>query len=301
MTIRKELASPEIIEVQFGKPWSEIARLVDAHTMTVQGWLSTRAPRVAEFESIGLTANSTGLNVSLFNLALGCHFPPETDDAAIAAEIEALKQFYTKRQVPWSWWLGPFPQPANIFDRLKQHGLVEAYQWPGLPAMAAPLPAKSPPLNPQINVWPASSRADLVAASHIRRIAFDFPEGAALTYFEDMAGDWLGGNPARLFLAKVGNGPPAAIGALIMGAGVPGIYIMATLPEWGRQGLGKAIMARMVSEATAEGHNILVLTAGDMGYGLYKKFGFEHIFNYKLFGSTSRGFPSSESASATQS
>jgi GNAT superfamily N-acetyltransferase len=103
-----------------------------------------------------------------------------------------------------------------------------------------------------------------------------------------MADDWLRGNPARLFLTKVGDGPPAAIGALIMGADIPGIYVMATQPEWGRQGLGKAVMARMVSAATAEGHTMLILTAGDMGYGLYKKFGFEHIFNYKLFGVISR-------------
>lgn len=291
MAIRKELASPETIEAKFNHSWAKVARLVDTHTMAVQSWLSTRAPHVTPFQSSGIIANSTGLKVSLFNLALGCNYPPQTNGSTIATEIEALKKFYTGRNVPWRWWLGPFPQPANIFDRLKQHGLVETYQAPGLPAMAAPLPAVSPQLNPKIKVWPAAHRADLIAASKIRRIAFGFPEGAALTYFEDMANDWLCGNPARLFLAKVGNGPPAAIGALIMGAGIPGIYVMATLPEWGRQGLGQAVMARMVSAAAAEGHTMLVLTAGDMGYGLYKKFGFEHIFNYKLFGPTSRGSP----------
>ncbi len=291
MAIRKQLASPETIEARFGQSRNEITRLTDTHTLAVQSWLSTRAPRVERFDSLGIIANSTGLNVSLFNLALGCNYPLETDDKTITAEIKALKNFYGERNVPWSWWIGPRPQPADIFDRLLQHHLIETRQT-GLPAMALALPmpiaetlpAPAPPLNPDIQVWQASDRTDLEAASAIRWIAFRFPEGAASTYFEDMAADWLNGDPARLYLAKVGNGPPAAIGALIMGARLPGIYIMATLPKWGRQGLGQAIMAHMISVATDEGHKTLMLTAGDMGYGLYKKFGFEHIFNYRLFG-----------------
>ena len=113
--------------------------------------------------------------------------------------------------------------------------------------MAAPLPASSPALNPNVQTWQAASRTDLKAASYIRRKAFRFPKGKVLTYFEDMADDWLSGDPARLYLARLNDGPPAAIGAWIMGQGIPGVYIMATLPEWGRQGLGKAIMHRLVA------------------------------------------------------
>ena len=50
-----------------------------------------------------------------------------------------------------------------------------------------------------------------------------------------------------------------------MGAGMPGVYIMATLPEWGRRGLGKAVMAHMITEAINEGHKMIALTAGDKG------------------------------------
>ncbi len=284
MTIRKELASPQTIKTRFGKSWVEIARLADKHTLAVQSWLSTRAPRVDHFESLGIIANSTGLEVSLFNLALGCNYPSVTPDDIIEAELDALIQFYNNRNVPWGWWIGPFSQPPDIFAKLKQHGLLERYPRPGLPAMAAPLPSPPLELNPEIQIWQANSRADLLAASHIRHTAFKFTAGAALTYFEDMAHDWLKGDPAKLYLAKIGTaGPPVAIGALIMGADLPGIYIMATLPTWGRRGLGKAIMARMVAEATADGHTMLFLTAGTKGYGLYQKFGFEHIFDYRIF------------------
>lgn len=283
MPPEKKHASPETILARFGRPWVEIARLTDQHTRAVQGWLSSRAPQAQRYHGLGVRASSTGLPVPLLNLALGGDFPASADEPAIAAEIEAVKAFFTRRGVPWYWWLGPHRQPADMGQRLEQHGIQ--FDPPPLPAMAVPLPVTSlPPYSAEIQVWPAADRADLIAASAIRRLAFRFPEGAALTYFEDMAADWLDpAGPARLYLARLGDGPPAAIGALIMGADLPGVYIMATLPGWGRRGLGKAILARILSQAAADGHSLIILTAGDQGYPLYRQFGFEHIFDYDIF------------------
>ena len=99
-----------------------------------------------------------------------------------------------------------------------------------------------------------------------------------------MADSWLRGEPARLCLAGVGEGsPPVALGALIMGAKRPGVYVMATLPEWERQGLGKAVLTRILGDAAADGHELIVLTAGARAYSLYRKFGFQHIFEYLLY------------------
>jgi GNAT superfamily N-acetyltransferase len=281
MTLPHQPASPETIQARFGRSWAEIARLSDLHTRTVQAWLSSRAPQANRFEGQGVKASSTGLRVPLLNLALGCDFPPETEEKTIDAEIEAVKAFFAHREVPWSWWIGPYTNPPDVTGLFARHQLV--FEPPGLPAMAAPLPDPGPALNPELQVWQAADINDLKAASFIRRMAFRFPEGTALTYFEDMADDWLRGDPARLYLARAGHGPPVAIGALILGAEVAGIYIMATLPEWGRRGLGKAVMARMVNQAMAEGHRLLVLTAGTKGYPLYRQFGFEHIFDYQIF------------------
>ena len=164
---------------------------------------------------------------------------------------------------------------------LERHGL--AFDPPPLPALVAALPAHCPSLNPDAHVWLADSRADLEAASAIRRIAFRFPEGAALDYFEAMADDWLSGHPARLYLARLADGPPAAIGALIVAAGYPGVYVMATLPEWSRRGLGKAILARILADAATDRHRLIVLTASSRGYPLYRQFGFEHIFDYAIY------------------
>jgi len=273
--------APGTIEAHLGKSWEKIAHLVDTHTMDVQSWLPTRTPRAAHFDGVGVEAGSSGIPVSLLNLALGGRYPPRMSDEAIDTEIKTVKIFFADRDVPWAWWLGPFPQPLDMGQRLERNGLT--LNPPALPAMAAHLPTQFPMLNPDAQVWLAASRADLEAASTIRRIAFHFPEKAALNYFEAMAEDWLIRDPARLYLARLPDGPPAAIGALIMGAGLPGVYVMATLPEYRRQGLGKAILARILSDATDDGSDFIALTASPQGYPLYRQFGFEHIFDYSIY------------------
>ncbi|MCP4541264.1 MAG: GNAT family N-acetyltransferase [Chloroflexi bacterium] len=267
---------------RLGKSCDTVARLVDEHTTAVQSWLPTRTPHATQFKGLGVSAGSSGIPVSLLNLAVGCHYPPNTSGESIDADIQAMKAFFAERGMPWYWWIGPHPYPRDIAQRLKHHSFEFAP--PSLPAMAASLPhSKSPPLNPDVQVWQAIGREDLEAASTIRRIAFSFPDGVGLDYFEAMSDDWLCGDPARLYMARLADGPPAAIGALIVGAGMPGVYIMATLPDWGRRGLGKAILARILSEAVAEGHDLIGLTAGTRGYPLYRQFGFEHIFDYAIY------------------
>ena len=163
-------ASPETIQARLGRSWDEIVRLTDAHTMAVQVWLSTRAPQAGRFEGTGVTAGSTGIPVPLLNLALGSDYPPGAGDGEIAAEIKRVKAFFTDRGVPWYWWLGPQPSPSDIAQRLERHGL--AFDRPALPAMAAPLPTKFPPLNPEAQVWLAGDEQDGDDREHRR------PQGA---------------------------------------------------------------------------------------------------------------------------
>lgn len=260
---------------------ADLIHQADVHTRAVQGWLSSRAPQAVRWAGLGVDVASTGLPVPLLNQALSKGYPPQTSEAMIEAEIEQVKAFFAERSVPWYWWLGPNPQPPAIQQQLVKHGL--GFDPPALPALLAPLPAPPVDYNPRIRVWRAATLADLAAASTIRRIAFRFPAGAVNHYFEAMSADWLASDPARLYLAGLEAGAPVGIGALIQGAGVMGIYVMATLPDWGRQGIGKALLTQMLADAAAEGHCLAVLTASRYGYPLYRQFGFEPIFDYQIY------------------
>lgn len=263
---------------------TDILRAADRHTLAVQAWLSSRAPNAATFAGKGVRASATGIGVPLLNLALGADFSADTTDEDIVHEIQAVKAFFAAHSVPrWYWWLGATCQPMDMAARLEQHGLI--FDRPGLPAMVAALDpaAQYPSYDAAIRVWRAASIEDLQHASTIRRIAFRFPEGVALDYFEAMRDSWLRTDGVGLYLAAVDDQPPSAIGALIRGDGLPGVYVMATLPEHGRRGLGKAILTRIMTDAAAEGHQMIVLTASRVGAALYSQFGFVRVFDYAIY------------------
>ena len=274
----------ELIE-QFGKSGDELTRLVDQHTLTVQAWLSSRSPQAARFEGLGVKASSTGFKIPLLNLALGCNFPAGSSEKDVSEEVKAVIDFFAKRNVPWYWWMSTRPSPKLIPQILEEYGL--AYDAPPLPAMIASLSqgkSSFPTYDEKIQVWRAGSTADLQAASRIRRTAFEFPENEAMTYFEDMPSDWLDdASPSRLFLAGEDQSEPVSIGAMIVGAGIPGIYVMATLPEHHRKGYGKAILTRLLSEAASSGNQMIALTASEAGFALYSQFGFLHLFDFDFY------------------
>lgn len=272
------------LAAQLNIPAADIIRAADQHTLAVQAWLSSRAPQAGTFVGKGVRASATGIGVPLLNLALGAAFPPDTSDAELDAEIEAVKTFFAERSVlRWYWWLGVTCQPPDMAARLEQHDLI--FDRPELPAMVAPLNADTryPAYDPAIRVWQAASIEDLEHASTIRRTAFRFPDGVARDYFEAMPDSWLSTEGVRLYLAAIDAQPPASIGALIIKDGFPGVYVMATLPEHGRRGLGKAILTRIMADAAAEGHSMIILTASRMGAALYSQFGFVRAFDYAIY------------------
>ncbi|CAG0950542.1 hypothetical protein ANAEL_00043 [Anaerolineales bacterium] len=277
------LSDEELLK-RFGKPRRGLIQLVERHTLTVQAWLSSRSPQAATFVGKGVKASSTGFKIPLLNLALGCDFPAGSSEKEIDEEVKAVIKFFAKRNVPWYWWMSAQPSPQNIARMLERHGL--AYDAPPLPAMLASLEDKRsfPDYDRNIRVWRARTMADLQAASTIRRIAFKFPEGEAKTYFEDMPSDWLDdSSPACLFLAGRDESKPVSIGAIIEGADIPGIYVMATLPEHHKKGYGKAILTRLLAEAKVAGYKMIALTASKAGYGLYSQFGFYHLFDFDFY------------------
>ncbi|MFN8435450.1 MAG: GNAT family N-acetyltransferase [Anaerolineales bacterium] len=278
------LTNDECLEI-FGSSRIDLIRTADAHTLSVQAWLSSRSPIAKTFQGTGIKASSTGLKLPLLNLAFGANFPDETDPFEIESEVKQVIDFFAERNVPWYWWMNAEPRPANIATFLEKFGCV--YDAPPLPAMIAPtkqVTSSFPQVANNVYVWQASSIKDLQMASTIRRIAFQFTEGEALTYFEDMAQDWLSNkNPVRLFLAGPKEGEAVSIGAIIEAEGIPGIYVMATLPEFHRQGYGKAVLTRLLSEAAKCEGKIVALTASSAGAGLYAQFGFRHLFDFNFY------------------
>jgi predicted acetyltransferase len=65
-------------------------------------------------------------------------------------------------------------------------------------------------------------------------------------------------------------------------ADVAGVYFVCTTPSARRAGIGTAITAAAMHEGREMGCTTAVLGSSPMGYGVYRRLGFEEVFRYRL-------------------
>jgi GNAT superfamily N-acetyltransferase len=91
-------------------------------------------------------------------------------------------------------------------------------------------------------------------------------------------------SPARYHVAYL-DARPVATSSLFLGAGVAGIYAVATLPEARRQGIGAALVLTSMRTAQALGYRVATLQASPMGYPVYQGLGFRENGKLHTYGS----------------
>jgi ribosomal protein S18 acetylase RimI-like enzyme len=88
--------------------------------------------------------------------------------------------------------------------------------------------------------------------------------------------------PSRYYLGIL-DGQPVATSRLFLGAGVAGIYNVATLPEARGQGIGGALTLLPLHQARSMGYRAGILHSSEKGYRLYQRLGFEKLCDMDHF------------------
>ena len=203
----------------------------------------------------------------MINSVMGARLNPEQTDETIATILAQAK----KRNVPIMWWTGPTTQPADLAERLEKHGFVNAGKDPGMAVELSDI-KKDLPTPAGLTVQLVEDEQSLKQWCQVLGAGFEMPDFVAEAYYEVMR--YADSEIVLLYLGMLDN-KPVAISQLTYGAGVAGIYCVATLPEARRQGMGAYMTLLPLLEAKRQRYKIGVLHASEMGVGVYRSLGFE--------------------------
>jgi ribosomal protein S18 acetylase RimI-like enzyme len=228
-----------------------------------------RSPQVALQDDPEITWFVTGVPSPGFNRVLRAQFEADNLDA----KIETTLDLFRSRALPMLWHTGPSTRPADLGKRLIAHGLMCTADEPGMAADLLLL-GDDPPLPPGLRIRHVRDLETLEAWSRTVAQAFGSSDSVGDAKFWIEASLGPAQHPARHLYVGFLKGEPVATSLLFLGAGVAGLYGVATIPEVRRQGIGEAMTRVPLLEARALGYQIATLHASPMGLGTYRRLGF---------------------------
>lgn len=263
MSVLREFSLPEVIEANeeniagaFGSLYSNWEEAL-SHVGEDAVWGLTRIPS------------------PMINNATRVRFPEDRADDAIDAIIKESNA----RQVSMRWWLGMGTQPPDTGERLKKRGFSHLQ----LAGMAIELSGiHVPSAKTALRVERVRDSGQLEAWCRVLAAGFSVPQIAADAFGRAFEATGLDSPDWSLYLAYL-DGEPVSTSSMYLGAGVAGIYNVATLPEARGKGAGSAVSFAPLKVAYQAGYQVGILQASRMGYSVYRRLGFEEICTFDLY------------------
>jgi GNAT superfamily N-acetyltransferase len=223
-------------------------------------------PRAEIHDETEILWTITNVPFPLLNCVMRARIPSDKVDATIEAVIARGKM----HGVPLMWLTGPESQPADLGKHLEKHGFT-GEDSAGMAIDLAQL-KEDLPKPAGFTTQRVTGEADLRIWGQVFGAAFCASDSSVEALCDLTMS--IGLDKMRCYLGWL-NGKAVAISSLFLGAGVVGIYNVATLPEARRRGIGALITAIPLREARAEGYKAGVLQASEMGEPVYRSLGFQ--------------------------
>jgi len=203
------------------------------------------------------------------------------EDRVAADELlERARSFFGSRGRGFAVWTrAGEAADRDLIAACESDGLENVYEMPEM-VLGARLEERPVPEGFELRrVGTAEDAADYwkVAASAYASIGFP-PE--VFAYYEDAEG--LVAERVAAFLARRDD-RPAGIAMTVVSHGVAGIYWVGCTEEARGRGLGWSVTAAAVDAGFEIGAELASLQASPMGESLYRRMGFETIYDYRLY------------------
>jgi ribosomal protein S18 acetylase RimI-like enzyme len=231
---------------------------------------------------VGTEANMqwtlTDIPFGFFNSVLHAQLTPDTLDAAIETAVARCRS----RDVPMFWFTGPATRPTDLGAHLEAHGFTHRADRAGM-AVDLRQTTEEWPRPPELAIEHVGDGQALEEWGHAFALGYGAP-GFIADGFVDLFGSCglSGESPFRHYVGRM-QGEPVATSSLYLGAGVAGIYNVATAPEARRQGIGAAMTLAPLREARAMGYQVGVLEASPMGVNVYRRLGFQEYCKLGMY------------------
>jgi GNAT superfamily N-acetyltransferase len=226
----------------------------------------------------GVSIASAGVTFQMFNAAfLSGQVQSEND---LAQRILLASLHFEQRSEEWAYWVCEDLMEARTRKRSRklfdQYGLRHSVDLPGMIAERLRPPAR--PL-PRLAIRRVEDAATREAFCCIGSCCFNVPLNWFREVFEQES-VW------RRFSGYVGyqDEEPVSTAAVVVAAGVAGVYNVATLPGNQRRGYGEAIM-RYALEDTHRQHGVeaTILQSTPAGYRLYERMGYRAVTSVAVY------------------
>jgi ribosomal protein S18 acetylase RimI-like enzyme len=196
---------------------------------------------------------------------------PPAQDIALTVQ-DTLAYFQSRGVASFTWWLAPHLEPAGWSQHLLPHGFHYDDSTPGMAMALANLP---PPAQHSLTIQRVEDRHTLAEWASTFIQGYAIPDAMTPVFLALI--DSLGINlPFRHYLGFLDDKPVAA-STLFLGAGVAGIYNVATLAEARGQGIGSAMTLTPLYEARNMGYRAGVLQSSEIGDRVYQRLGFQKL------------------------
>lgn len=230
-------------------------------------WGNSSSVKAELHESPHLTWFMTGVAHPFMNGVFKAQLSSENTNV-----IENTLAYFREHHLPFIWWTGVTPQQSNLETHLEAHGLVDTGGTPGMAIDLLNLSEDLPALD-ALTIQPVEDPDALEQWVHTLCAGFHVPQQSKQVCFDlftNLGFDW----PLRNYVGWFEDRPVAA-SSLFLGENAAGIYCVTVLPEVRRQGIGSRITLAPLRDARAQGYRIAVLHSSDMGFGMYRKLGFQ--------------------------
>lgn len=224
----------------------------------------------------GLIVWKTKIPHPWFNAVLSTRLPGESADQLI---INTLAWFASRQVAAISWWLATDVETTGWENLLSENGFSKDSNTPGMAAELDRLVEPKRISGFEIHLVQDMATLNTWVDTFSRGYGIPGEWTPALTEMIASLGFEL---PFSNYLGYL-EGEPVAASTRFLGEGVAGIYNVATIEQARGKGIGTMMTVMPLIEARQMGYQWGILQSSQMGYGVYRRLGFEKLCDMEHF------------------